>query len=83
MPTRATPSSTTVIAGTASKLRIAVVQRVSASRFAGEGSPKFEQTYIYVSPAKQTDEPTLRECVLAGHQLAARVLRSPGATMEA
>ncbi|MFM9119606.1 MAG: carbohydrate kinase family protein [Acidimicrobiaceae bacterium] len=51
--------------------------------FAAGFLTKFDQTYIYVSPARQPDEPTLRECVLAGHQLAARVLRSPGATMEA
>ena len=51
--------------------------------FAAGFLTRFEQTHIYVSPAKQPDEVTLRECVISGHQLAARVLRSAGATMEA
>ncbi len=50
--------------------------------FAAGFLTRFEQTHIYVSPSKQSDLETLRECVLSGHQLAARVLRSAGATME-
>ena len=50
--------------------------------FAAGFLTRFEQTHIYVSPSKQSDLETLRECVLSGHQLAARVLRSSGATME-
>ena len=50
--------------------------------FAAGFLTRFEQTHIYVSPARRPDEVTLRECVLSGHLLAARVLRSAGATME-
>ena len=50
--------------------------------FAAGFLTRFEQTHIYVSPTKQSELETLRECVLSGHQLAARVLRNAGATME-
>ena len=86
---KAGAAPTTLIFETASSaVAVAPVGEITDSTGAGDAFAagfltKFEQTYIYVSPAKQPDEPTLRECVLAGHQLAARVLRSPGATMEA
>ena len=74
----------------AAQLSIAVapVGEVTDSTGAGDAFAagfltQFEQTHIYVSSAKEPDEMTLRECVLSGHQLAARVLRSAGATMEA
>ena len=74
----------------AAQLSIAVapVGEVTDSTGAGDAFAagfltRFEQTHIYVSSAKEPDEMTLRECVLSGHQLAARVLRSAGATMEA
>ena len=51
--------------------------------FAAGFLTKFEQTHIYSAPNEQIDKQNLHECVIAGHQLAARVLRSPGATMEA
>jgi len=71
-----------------SSVAVAPVGEVTDSTGAGDAFAagfltKFEQTHIYVSSAKQADEPALRKCILAGHQLAARVLRSPGATMEA
>ena len=43
MPTRATPSSTAVTAGTAPPARIAAMHRSSASRFAGDGRPRWEK----------------------------------------
>ena len=74
----------------AAQLSIAVapVGEVTDSTGAGDAFAagfltRFEQTHIYVSPARHPDEVTLRECVLSGHLLAARVLRSAGATMEA
>ena len=80
--------TTLIFDAKSSTVAVAPVGEITDSTGAGDAFAagfltKFEQTYIYVSPAKQPDEPTLRECVLAGHQLAARVLRSPGATMEA
>ena len=71
-----------------SSVAVAPVGEVTDSTGAGDAFAagfltKFEQTHIYVSSAKQPDEPALRDCILAGHQLAARVLRSAGATMEA
>ncbi len=51
--------------------------------FAAGFLTKFEKTHIYKAPNEQIDRQNLHECVIAGHQLAARVLRSPGATMEA
>ena len=85
---KAGAAPTTLIFGAeSSTVAVAPVGEIADSTGAGDAFAagfltKFEQTYIYVSPAKQPDEPTVRECVLAGHQLAARVLRSPGATME-
>ena len=42
-PTRATPSSTAVTAGTAPPSRIAAMHRSSASRLAGDGRPRWEK----------------------------------------
>ena len=74
----------------AAQLSVAVapVGEVTDSTGAGDAFAagfltRFEQTHIYMSPARRPDEMTLRECILSGHQLAARVLRSAGATMEA
>ena len=50
--------------------------------FAAGFLTRFEQTPLYESSHDQPAE-QLHNCVLAGHQLAARVLRSPGATMDA
>ena len=43
---------------------------------------QFEQTYICVSPSRKLDQSILHDCVVAGHQLAARVLSNAGATMD-
>jgi sugar/nucleoside kinase (ribokinase family) len=80
--------TTLIFKAQTSTIAVAPVGEITDSTGAGDAFAagflnKFEQTYIYVSPARQPDEPTLRDCVLAGHQLAARVLRSPGATMDA
>jgi len=80
--------TTLIFQAQSSTIAVAPVGEITDSTGAGDAFAagfltKFAQTYIYVSPARQPDEPTLRDCVLAGHQLAARVLRSPGATMEA
>ena len=50
--------------------------------FAAGFLTRFEQIQMYESSRDQPAE-ELHECVIAGHQLAARVLRSPGATMDA
>jgi sugar/nucleoside kinase (ribokinase family) len=80
--------TTLIFQAQSSTIAVAPVGEITDSTGAGDAFAagfltKFAQTYIYVSPARQPDEPTLRDCVLAGHQLAARVLRSPGATMDA
>jgi sugar/nucleoside kinase (ribokinase family) len=80
--------TTLIFQAQTSTIAVAPVGEITDSTGAGDAFAagflnKFEQTYIYVSPTRQPDEPTLHDCVLAGHQLAARVLRSPGATMEA
>ena len=77
-----------IFTGERTTIAVAPVSQITDTTGAGDAFAagflsKFEQTYIYVSHEKEPDEPTLRDCVLAGHQVAARVLCSPGATMDA
>ena len=79
--------TTLITRDTTSKIAVTIVNQIIDSTGAGDAFAagflsKFEQTYISKSPHNQTDEQLLHDCVHAGHQLAARVLCSPGATMD-
>lgn len=85
---KAGAAPTTLITG-ASKSTVAVapVAKIIDSTGAGDAFAagfltRFEETYIYESSRDQPVEQALRDCVLAGHQLAAQVLCSPGATID-
>ena len=52
---------------------------VAGDAFAAGFLNSYQNVYIGVNTITDI---SLRDCVLAGHQLAARVLRSPGATMD-
>ena len=81
-------ATTMIFKGERTTIAVAPVSQITDTTGAGDAFAagfltKFEQSYIYGSHSKEPDEPTLRDCVLAGHQVAARVLCSPGATMDA
>ena len=80
--------TTLITRGTASNIAVTSVSEIIDSTGAGDAFAagfltRFEANYIYESSHDQPAEQILHDCVLAGHQLAARVLRSPGATMDA
>jgi sugar/nucleoside kinase (ribokinase family) len=80
--------TTLIYKAESSTIAVTPVDEIKDSTGAGDAFAagfltNFEETCLNVSVTKQPDEPTLRDSVIAGHQLAARVLRSPGATMEA
>ena len=85
---KAGASPTTLITrGATSTIAVAPVGEIIDSTGAGDAFAagfltRFEQIQMYESSRDQPAE-ELHECVIAGHQLAARVLRSPGATMDA
>ena len=62
-PTRATPSSTAVTAGTAPAARMAPVQRSSASALAGDGNPRWEKM---VDSSATTARPSARAAATSG-----------------
>ena len=79
--------TTLVYKAVRSTIAVAPVGEIIDSTGAGDAFAagfltRFEQTPLYESSHDQPAE-QLHNCVLAGHQLAARVLRSPGATMDA
>ena len=79
--------TTLITRSTKSTTAVASVGEIIDSTGAGDAFAagfltRFEQTHIYESSRSQPAE-QLHDCVIAGHELAARVLRSPGATMEA
>ena len=85
---KAGASPTTLITqGATSTIAVAAVGEIIDSTGAGDAFAagfltRFEQIHISESSREQPAE-ELHDCVIAGHQLAARVLRSPGATMDA
>ena len=85
---KAGASPTTLITqGATSTIAVAPVGEIIDSTGAGDAFAagfltRFEQIHISESLREQPAE-ELHDCVIAGHQLAARVLRSPGATMDA
>lgn len=79
--------TTLIMRGATSTIAVAPVGEIIDSTGAGDAFAagfltRFGQIRMYESSRDQPAE-ELHDCVIAGHQLAARVLRSPGATMDA